>query len=261
LFASDYYSRPFIQKLTNSLNEYGIQSGLTEDEIPYFIITFVQSLPYTSDEVTTGFDDYPRFPYETFYDNGGDCEDTSILASSMLYELGYGVVMLRYPTHMAVGIKCNPSAGQTYYSYENSTFCYLETTGENWDVGKMPEEHKGEKATILKIAEKPSLEIKFHYTYTYNSQDVYTDIKINVTNLGSETTENTKIYAALQTEDETKVWDSITSESFNLDPEEYYKYKVENLHSPTGQKFRVYVRAYGDNVESKKSYGGWIYWK
>ena len=87
LFASDYHSKPFIEKITRKLAEHGTASGLSKAQIPYLIVSFVQNLPYTSDDVTTGYDEYPRYPYETLYDNGGDCEDTSILASAMLHEL------------------------------------------------------------------------------------------------------------------------------------------------------------------------------
>ena len=264
LFASDIYSKPFIKSITEKLRDYGKESGLNDAEIPYFIISFVQSLPYTSDKVTTGFDEYPRFPYETFYDDGGDCEDTSILASSMLKELGYGVAMLEFkgnPGHMAVGIKCDPSAEQSYYEYSGIDFCYLETTAKGWNVGQVPDEFKTSKAIILPIIEKPSLEIQFISNYAYNYRDVYASVNVTVRNLGSETAKNTKIYVALQTADQTKVWSDVTSDSLEIAPEGAYEYAVTNLHSPTGQQFRIYVRAYGDNVLSDESHSDWIYWK
>ena len=104
LFASDQLSKPFVKEVTGKLARYGKKSGLRNSELPYFIVAFVQHLPYTVDDVTTGFDEYPRFPYETLYDNGGDCEDTSILVSAMLHELRYEVALLHFPGHMAVGV-------------------------------------------------------------------------------------------------------------------------------------------------------------
>lgn len=261
LFASDFYSKEYIKAITEGLKDYGKKNGLSDDEIPYFIVSFVQSLPYTSDDVTTGFDEYPRFPYETFYDDGGDCEDTSILASSMLKELGYGVVLLEFPGHMAVGVKCTPSSEQSYYVYQGTDFCYLETTGENWNVGEVPPNIKSEKATIFPLIERPALDVHFLSNYKYNSRDVYTNVNVSVKNLGSETAENTKIYVAIQTIDESKVWDQIQSGSLEIEPEGTYSYKVTNLHSPTGQPFRIYVRAIGDNVVSDESISDWIYWE
>ena len=65
LFASDAHSKPFIEKVTRKLAEQGRASGLSRAEMQHLIVSFVQDLPYTSDEVTTGYDEYPRFPYET----------------------------------------------------------------------------------------------------------------------------------------------------------------------------------------------------
>lgn len=264
LFASDIYSKEYIKSLTDGIKKFGKNNGLSDAEIPYLIISFVQSLHYTSDKVTTGFDEYPRFPYETLYDNGGDCEDTSILASAMLNELGYGVVILEFKEnigHMAVGIKCNPSEGQSYYEYNGITFCYLETTTKGWNVGQVPDEFKNSEAIIIPIVEKPSLKIHFISNYAYNFQDVYTNVDVEVKNLGSKTAENTRIYVALQTVDTDKVWAQVQSDALEIQPEETYSYKVTNLHSSTGQPFRIYVRAWGDNVISDETVSDWIYWE
>jgi hypothetical protein len=261
LFASDYYSKEFIKTITERLRDYAKENDLSDEEIPYFIISFVQNLPYTSDDVTTGFDEYPRFPYETIYDDGGDCEDTSILASAMLTELDYGVALLQFSEHMAVGVKCDISAGQSYYSYQGVNFCYLETTGKNWEVGDVPPNVKSASAIVKPIYERPALKINFTSSYEYNSIDVYVDVEVNVKNLGSKKAENTKIYVALQTSNENKVWDSIESKYLQIEPEGSYKYSVTNLHSPAGQRFRIYVRAFGDNVISDESVSNWIYWE
>jgi len=37
----------------------------------HLLRAFVQSLPYTSDLVTTGYDNYPRYPIETLIDMAG----------------------------------------------------------------------------------------------------------------------------------------------------------------------------------------------
>jgi hypothetical protein len=66
----------YIQSLTDKLTQISDENGFSEYEKVSFTLAFVQSLPYTSDDVTTGWDEYPRFPVETLVDNGGDCEDT-----------------------------------------------------------------------------------------------------------------------------------------------------------------------------------------
>jgi hypothetical protein len=97
LFASDPYDDELIKSLADFFMEMGENYNLEDWEIPLLAVSFVQSLPYTSDSVTTGYDEYPRFPYETLYDNGGDCEDTSILAAAILQEMGYGVALIMPP--------------------------------------------------------------------------------------------------------------------------------------------------------------------
>ena len=83
-------------------------------------------------------------------------------------------------------------------------------------------------------------------------------MNVSLKNLGSEKAENTKIYVALQTSDTSKVWDDIESEYLQVLPEAGYNYYVKNLHAPAGEKFRVYVRAYGDNVISDESVSAWV---
>ena len=261
LFASDYYGKDFIESITNGLKEYAQENDLTNDEIPYFIISFVQDLPYTSDSVTTGFDEYPRFPYETIYDNGGDCEDTAILTSAMLNELGYGVALLEFPGHMAVGIKCTPSSEQSYYTYQETDFCYLETTGENWEIGKIPSSIESKEAIVKPLIEKPALNIDFASNYEYDRTETYVNVNTTIRNLGSKNAENVIIYIALQTSNEEKIWDSIESKELLIKPEEGYEYSVTNLHSPTGSPFRIYIRAFGDNVISDETVSSWIYWE
>ncbi|NJD52793.1 MAG: hypothetical protein FIB07_08000 [Candidatus Methanoperedens sp.] len=260
LFASDPYDDVLIKSIATTLKKVGKDNGLTDSEIPYLTISFIQSLPYTSDKVTTGFDEYPRFPYETLYDDGGDCEDTSILATAILQEMGYGVVLIELPKHMAVGIKCSPDISGYSYNFNGQRYCYLETTGENWPVGQLPDEYKNSKAKIITIYARPVLDVKFTSKYEYNSKDVYTDVDVTVENLGSETAKNTKIYVALQTSDTSKVWSQIESQYVQIEPESSYTYNVKNLHAPTGRNFRIYVRAYGDNVISDEEFSNWITW-
>ena len=229
MFVSDPYDDELITNIVNHLTKTGKEAGLDNTGLVYLVVSFVQSLPYTSDDVTTEFDEYPRFPYETLYDNGGDCEDTSILVSALLQEMGYGVVLIQLPKHIAVGVKCSEDFPGYYYMYKGNRYCYLETTGENWSIGTLPDEYKNQKATIIPVYKRPFLDIDFTAKYKYNSKDVYVDVNVSLKNLGSEKAENTKIYVALQTNDTSKVWDYTESENFQILPEAGYNYYVKDL--------------------------------
>jgi len=122
----------------------------SKTEAAYNIVAFVQSLPYFKDNISTGYDDYPRYPIETLVDNGGDCEDTAILTAALLKEMNYDVVLISPPGHMAVGITC-PECKGTSYTYNNKKYYYLETTGNNWKVGQLPTKYQNTKAKVYPI--------------------------------------------------------------------------------------------------------------
>jgi hypothetical protein len=145
----DYY----VQILAQKLNETTKQQGYNSFDKVSFVLAFVQSLPYTSDSVTTGHDEYPRFPIETLVDDGGDCEDTSILFATLTLSMGFGTVYINPTGHYAVGILGNNLRG-TYWTHpenSNNTYYYCETTGDNFKIGQLPEEFLGQKAFIYDI--------------------------------------------------------------------------------------------------------------
>ncbi len=147
----DSYVQVLAQKLNDTTNQLGYNSF---DKVS-FVLAFVQSLPYTSDSVTTGHDEYPRFPIETLVDDGGDCEDTSILFATLTLIMGYGTVYINPPDHYAVGILGNNLHG-TYWTYptgSNKTYYYCETTGDGFKIGQLPDEFQGKSAYIYQIDE------------------------------------------------------------------------------------------------------------
>lgn len=260
LFASDPFDDGLITDIANSLRELARDNGLSESELAELAVSFVQSLPYTSDDVTTPFDEYPRFPYETLFDNGGDCEDTSILAAAVLHELGYRVVLLELPSHMALGVECDADVEGYAITYEGVRYCYLETTGENWPIGTLPDEYEGIPVTVIPVERRAVLDVDFKSVYRYNAVDLFAKVDVIVKNTGSEDAHDAKVYVALQTSDKDKVWDQVESGPIELKPEDTYSYDVTDLHAPSGETFRIYVRAYGDNIVPDEAYSEWITW-
>ena len=253
LFASDYLGKPFVKEITAKLARYGTASGLRNAEIPYFIVSFVQNLPYTADDVTTGFDEYPRFPYETLYDNGGDCEDTSILVSAMLHELRYEVALLHFPGHMAVGFACRPAAGQAYYRHQGKRYCYLETTVDDWGVGVVPPSIQGAPVRVTPITERPVMWVEFTAEYRQRLDTVAVDVRATVTNLGSETARGTIVYVELRKPGTDFAWDHVESNRFRLAPEQSLTYEASGLRVKAGRPFQVYVAARGRNFRAEEA--------
>ncbi len=141
----------YVKSLATQLNESASEKNFDSFETVSFVLAFVQSLPYTSDNVTTRFDEYPRFPVETLVDDGGDCEDTSVLFATIVLLLGYGAVYLNPPNHLAVGVLGEESLLGYYYTYEEGRYYYCETTGDGWEIGDLPPEYIEGTANIFDI--------------------------------------------------------------------------------------------------------------
>ena len=106
-----------------------------QDQVNY-VLSFVQSLPYTLDDVTTGYDEFRRYAIETLIEGGGDCEDTTILVGAILRGLGEKVALIRTPGHIALGVNGASNGGA--FAYRGTKYYYCETTGTGWTVGELP---------------------------------------------------------------------------------------------------------------------------
>ena len=257
LFASDPYDDWLIKEIADALFSLSKAYGLEERQIPGFCVSFVQSLNYTSDLESSGYDQYPRFPYETLYENGGDCEDTSILSVAILQEMGYDAVLLELPEHMAIGIKCNPEQKGKSFEYEGSNYYYLETTGSDWQIGEIPEEYADQPVHVVSVYRRPMINLDFKARCEYSKKEGTVDVNVTVRNVGSERAENTTVYVALQAEDKLSLWDEIESSPVTIEPEEVYNYTAKGLTVPSGGKFRVYVQAFGENLGSENITSEW----
>jgi hypothetical protein len=137
-------NNPVIQELSKKLLEiFNKNNYLSYSE---FVVSFVQTIPYESDDIISK-DGYPRFPIETLFDKGGDCEDTTYLAASILINFGIDVVLVDFPTHIGLGVACSNCVGK-YYVYNSRRYYYLETTGRNYGLGDLPESLKGQTPRI-----------------------------------------------------------------------------------------------------------------
>jgi len=155
----EYYvteNDPYIISLANGLADAARSKGYGSYETVSFVMAFVQSLPYTSDSVTTSYDEYPRYPVETLVDNGGDCEDTSILFAALLeaYPLGYDAVLFLIPwdspNHMAVGVWGSSNLG-AYVEHDGREYNYCETTGDGFKIGEIPQEYEGISVQVIEV--------------------------------------------------------------------------------------------------------------
>lgn len=169
-YVSDWYGQSIIEGLVSEFERIGTEYSLSEREIVDLTMAFVQQLRYTPDTVETGFDQYTSYPVETLINRGGDCEDTTILLAAILREMGYGCVLIALwdtePAHMGLGVKGASSIPGTYYEYRGDQYYFVETTGEGWQFGEMPEFSGSTQAEIMDITRSPTLVYEYETRMT-----------------------------------------------------------------------------------------------
>ena len=241
----------YLSTIVREFNRIALEEGYTEEEKVNLIITFVQSLPYTSDSVTTAFDEYPRYPIETLVEYGGDCEDSSILTAAFLDALYYEVVLINPPEHMAVGIGID--AYGTYWEVDGQKFFYLETTGEGWEIGEMPPEYEGGSAYIYEMEPTPIITHDWQATI----QGTRLTLIVEVKNSGTSAARLIKVYGAFDAGDD-KVWNPVESEPFNLNTGVSATVQIE-LEAPPGKHTRLIIGVVGsEGYLLDQSYSEWL---
>jgi hypothetical protein len=141
----------YLQSLVTKINETATQNEYSSYDEISFVLAFVQSIPYSTDLNSTGYQEYPRFPIETLVDQTGNCDCKSILFATLTVMLGYDAVFINPPDHLAVGIMGNFSG--SYWTYNNQNYYYCETTGIGFQIGQLPDEFKNQEAYVYPIDE------------------------------------------------------------------------------------------------------------
>jgi hypothetical protein len=187
-FVLSEYDRDYIRDIVASFREGGEKWGLSDLDNVFNVVSFVQSLQYVSDESSKGEDEYVRYPIETLVDGIGDCEDVVILAASILHEMGYSVLLVMLPEHLALAVKYDKMFPGTYYEYDGDRYYYLEMTGEGWDLGQIPAQYKNQTATLIPLVNCPVVHIEkggYQYgSYYSNVTNVDFNLQCTLENIG-----------------------------------------------------------------------------
>ena len=181
---------PFIKKISEMFKEVAKKEGYV---VSLFITSFVQDLPYVQDAYTT-FDDYPKYPIETFIERNGDCEDTSYLAASLVDASGYGSALVELPGHMAIAIKAVSDYGGYYYELADGRYYFFETTGEDSKLGDMPPEYLHKQAKITKVWDGKVVNFYPKYEKSCDSSPDFAGYYSDGKNFYSDSQCNNRIY-------------------------------------------------------------------
>jgi hypothetical protein len=242
----------YIGRLVTKIQETARTEGYSEFQTIEFAASFVQSLPYVTDNVSTGYDEYPRYPVETLVDNVGDCEDTSILMASLVKSMGYGVVLLSPPNHMAVGIAWGEGVNGAYFEYAGTKYYYLETTGDNWRIGQIPDIYKNVGASIYEMKPVPILT----HTWVSTGGAGYVELKVTVSNLGSASAQGVYIFSGCDAGSD-QVWSPQKSPSFEVGINQKVTVTLA-IQIPPGKHTRVMVQVVYGGGEVDKTYSEWF---
>lgn len=251
VYVTDPVDDPFISAIAAKFVEVAGQERYSPQQTVEFVVAFVQSLKYVTDDISKGFDQYARYPLETLVDQKGDCEDTSILLASIMKEMNYGVVLTLLPGnpgHMAVGVKGENLPG-VYYEYQGHRYYYVETTGPGWSIGQIPKEYRDRKVQILPLVPAPVITHEWTAKTTGNS----IELKVTVRNDGTAVARDTKVYAALDAGNG-KVYDQRWSDAADLDPRSWATYTL-HLKAPPGVTTQLIVKIISDGHQVDESKG------
>ncbi len=145
------YQDPVIMSIASAFLK--TTSELTPLERAQFALNFVTAaITYTSDEESTGYVEYYKYPYETLYSKQGDCEDTAFLFAAIAKAMGYDVIVVQFPGHELAAINVEGASGYGY-TINGKTYYYCETTGDTgyWGIGELASNFRSQTPTVFVI--------------------------------------------------------------------------------------------------------------
>lgn len=149
-YIDDPMNDSYVSMVVENIEEIGGRRGYSRGEMVREAVSFCQGFEYELDENTSNREEWPKYPIELLFERAGDCEDSSILLAGVLKKMGYGVVLIKYDDHMAVGIKADGLEG-TCFTLNDQRYYYIETTNPGWKIGEIPDDYIGLTPTLILI--------------------------------------------------------------------------------------------------------------
>ncbi|MBN1152684.1 MAG: hypothetical protein JXA58_05675, partial [Dehalococcoidia bacterium] len=170
----------------------------------------------------------------------------------LMVELGYDVVLVRLPDHIALGVAEDAKFAGTYYPYHDNKYFYLETTGLAGRIGMVPEQYDGQLAYIYDFTPRAVIE---HDWKGRRGRSTY-DITLHVQNQGTAPAYGCSVYVGFDAGDG-RLWNTVESESFDLERGENITLELSlNLPKETHTRLMVYVLRNGKSLD--KSHSAWF---
>lgn len=129
-----------IREIHSILSEYG--KGMDRVTYASFVLRFVQSIPYIEDIDSRGEDEFWKFPIETLWDGGGDCEDTTFLYGTLMGMSDYRTSFILFRDHAMAGITLDAEGYVT--EVDGYGFLFCETISTAFGIGQSTADHHPE---------------------------------------------------------------------------------------------------------------------
>ena len=148
-------SRATKESITETLMP--VVSGLSEVDATEFLLKFVQSFAYKTDDQQFGHEKF-FFPDEMFYYPYSDCEDRSVLFAYLVKQIvGLDVIGLNYPGHMATAVCFNSKVEGSYIEHNGRRYTICDPTYIGAPVGLAMPQFAKVAAKIVENASQPNL--------------------------------------------------------------------------------------------------------
>lgn len=158
-YAVSDYDRKILRDIGLWFLRSGEEHRFSRSDTILNLLSFVQAFPYAQDNVSTGYDEYPKYPVETLAEQDGDCEDTSILTTALLNEMGVPTVLLSFPGHMAVGVTWDEPLPLPAIRYQGVSYYYVDTTVPGSSPGEIPPVLREQPVTVFPMSQAPRMEM------------------------------------------------------------------------------------------------------
>lgn len=164
-FCDDKYVTELAQKLKD-LYQHENEGEIDRTDYANYVLHFVGAMKYITDKDSTkgmypdfdGFDEYYKFPAETLFDMGGDCEDSSILYAALMKVSGYETGIVTLPGHAMAIVSLDDTIDGAKFTENGKTYYFCETTNV-FDVGKLEQdETTGATSDVSKVDHRFYLE-------------------------------------------------------------------------------------------------------
>ena len=122
---------PYVEKACTELLAHKEASRMGDREFASFVMRFVQEIPYRYDEESRNALEFWKYPAETFWDKGGDCEDSSILYCTLMKRMGYDTALLVFRDHAMASIHFQDDSlnyGDNVAVKDGKRYVFVETT-------------------------------------------------------------------------------------------------------------------------------------